>query len=104
MKTMELRKLSRYRCEICDKKATSIIRTMFTCSLCFRLLQKDNIRLNSRGLDIPSNLIIEKNCSRYRCTKKIIGKANYLMDYCSKKCEKMDYKAKRAYNTEAQYL
>lgn len=98
MKVEELKKLGRHKCEVCGRKATSIIRTMFVCGRCFGLIQKDNIKLFNKGLDIPASTIIEKNCSRYKCTNKIIGTITYLPEFCSKRCEEID---KRIKNTNA---
>lgn len=94
MKSEKLKKLAKHKCEVCGKKATSIIRTVFVCSQCFGLIQKDNIKLFNKGLDIPATIIIEKNCFRYKCTNKIIGKITYLPEYCSKECKEIDKRIK----------
>lgn len=83
------------KCQLCNKKATSIIRTMFTCSKCFSILSKDNKRLFKNNLNIPSDETYLKHCSYYPCEREFISKLKYengevVKEYCSDVCNKAD--------------
>ena len=93
------------KCEICNKQGMSIIRTKYTCKLCYYLLQKDNMRLFKSGEDITEDLSILRKCSRFKCRSKIIGKISYNQTkpdrygviFCSPQCKEKHHRRVYSY-------
>lgn len=83
------------KCEICNEKASSIIRGMYTCSKCFSILSKDNNRLFKQNKDIPQDTSYLKRCSYYPCENKFMSKIQFkdneiTKEYCSEICKIKD--------------
>ena len=80
------------KCEICEKEAISVIRTISVCRMCFSILQNDNYNRTIKNIDIPNNINILRKCFRYKCRVFFESEIKYysgvlIDEYCSKECE-----------------
>jgi len=95
-------------CEIenCTEPASCMIRTKHVCGQCFSIILKDNILRFENDVDITDELLVHKNCYKYKCINKIPTVMKYtiingekvlLPKYCSNDCEQKDIRTKEGY-------
>jgi len=64
------------KCEICNRKAVSLIRGIHTCGNCFYLLKKDNLR---RFNEVVTDLKILRECMD--CKERHLHEVSYRRTY-----------------------